>query len=119
MLQLTPQMRIMVAIEPVDFRRGIGGLARLCREVLSSDPFSGVVFAFRNRRATSIKILAYDGQGFWLAQKRISKGKFRNWPSSPNESKQLLSHELSLLLYDGNPQTAAAAPMWRPLTKIG
>jgi len=119
MLQLTPQMRILVAIEPVDFRCGIDGLARLCREVLSSDPFSGVVFAFRNRRATSIKILAYDGQGFWLAQKRLSTGRFRNWPSSPCDSKELLAHELSLLLYDGNPDTAAAAPMWRPVKKIG
>lgn len=45
MLQLTPQMRLMVAVTPVDFRRGIDGLCRLCREVLSSDPFSGIVLS--------------------------------------------------------------------------
>ncbi len=80
MIQLTPQMRILVAVAPVDFRRGIDGLARLCRVVLQADPFSGVAFVFRNRRATAIKLLVYDGQGFWLAHKRLSKGKFCWWP---------------------------------------
>jgi len=74
MIQVTPQMRILVAIEPVDFRKGIDGLARLCQEVLEQDPFRGWVFVFRNRRATAVKVLAYDGQGFWLCQKRLSRG---------------------------------------------
>jgi hypothetical protein len=52
MIQLTAQMRILVAVEPVDFRRGIDGLCRLCRQSLSQDPFSGAVFVFRNRRGT-------------------------------------------------------------------
>lgn len=73
MIQLTPQMRLLVAVAPVDFRRGIDGLCRLCREVLSADPFSGAVFVFRNQRGTSIKLLAYDGQGYWLCQKRLSQ----------------------------------------------
>ena len=60
MIQITPQMRIMVAVEPADFRNGIDGLARVCRRVLEADPFSGYVFVFRNRRATSIKIISYD-----------------------------------------------------------
>jgi hypothetical protein len=67
-IQLTPQMRLLVAVEPVDFRCGIDGLARVRHEALSTDPFSGALFVFRNRRATAIKILAYDGQGFWLCQ---------------------------------------------------
>jgi transposase len=66
-IQLTPQMRILVAVEPQDFRRGIDGLARLCRDVLAADPFSGAWFVFRNRRGTALKCLVYDGQGFWLA----------------------------------------------------
>jgi len=64
MLQITPQMKILVAIEPADFRRGIDGLARLCRDALQQDPFTGTIFVFRNRRGTGLKLLTYDGQGF-------------------------------------------------------
>jgi transposase len=74
-IQVTPQMRILVAIEAVDGRKGIASLARLCQEKLQADPFSGCVFVFQSRRGTSIRILVYDGQGFWLAQKRLSKGR--------------------------------------------
>src|SRR5271157_3684181 len=72
MLQITPQMKILVAVEPADFRRGIDGLARLCRETLRHDPFIGAVFVFRNRKGTALKVLTYDGQGFWLCHKRLS-----------------------------------------------
>jgi len=65
MIQLTQHMRILVAIEPADFRKGIDGLAAVCRNHLQQDPFTGTVFVFRNRRATAIKIIVYDGQGFW------------------------------------------------------
>ena len=54
-------------------RKGIDSLARLCQEKLQSDPFSGGLFVFRSRRGTSIRVLVYDGQGFWLAQKRLSR----------------------------------------------
>ncbi len=60
MIQVTPQMEIWMAVEAVDFRRGIDGLARVCQEVLRTDPFSGVLFVFRNKRATAIKLLVYD-----------------------------------------------------------
>ena len=59
MIQITPQMRVVVAIEPADFRKGIDGLARLCHEALGHDPFGGWVFVFRNRRATALKVLVY------------------------------------------------------------
>jgi transposase len=114
MIQVTPQMRILVAIEPADFRKGIDGLARVCREELRRDPFNGCVFVFRNRSAKSIKILVYDGQGFWLCQKRMSKGKFRWWPRSPSaRSRCLESHELAVLLSAGDPTRAQGAPAWR------
>lgn len=116
MLQLTAQMRLLVAISPVDFRRGIDGLCRLCRELLLSDPFSGTVFVFRNQRATSVKILVYDGQGFWLCQKRLSQGHFRHWPTSRGEvQRELLAHELAVLLAGGDPERTHAAPQWRRL----
>jgi len=114
MIQVTPHMRILVAVEPVDFRKGIDGLARVCREALGKDPFSGCIFVFRNRRAKAIKILVYDGQGFWLCQKRMSKNKFRWWPRSTSaSSRSIESHQLPVLLSGGDPSAASCAPPWR------
>ena len=63
MIQLSPQMRIFLFVEPVDFRNGIDGLAGLCRSRLRQDPMSGAVFLFRNRRRNGLKLLVYDGPG--------------------------------------------------------
>jgi transposase len=114
MIQVTPQMRILLAVKPVDFRKGIDGLAGVCRQVLRSDPFSGYVFIFRNKKGSAIKILMYDGQGFWLCQKRLSKGRFHWWPDRGSEdSKSLAVHELQLLIWNGNPGGAGVAPLWK------
>ena len=115
MLQITPQMRILLALDAVDFRKGIDSLARVCQERLGADPFSGWLFVFRNRSATALKILVYDGQGFWLAQKRLSSGRFRWWPASIAETATttLEAHQLQILLAAGNPSVTHAAPMWR------
>jgi transposase len=119
-IQITPQMRLLLAVEPVDFRKGIDGLARLCREALASDPFSGTLFVFRNRRGQALKILVYDGQGFWLCQKRLSAGQFRWWPRGAQERVcRLEVHELQLLLWNGDPARCGAAPQWRRLGETG
>jgi hypothetical protein len=116
MIQITPQMRILLAIEPADFRCGIDGLARLCRERLASDPMSGAMFVFRNRSATALRCLVYDGQGFWLCHKRLSSGRFAWWPKdATGASKDLLAHEIQLLLWNGDPGRANAQPAWRPV----
>jgi transposase len=112
MLQLAPQMRILVALESVDGRRGIDGLCQLCREKLAADPFSGCVFVFRTRRATSIRLLSYDGQGFVLVQKRLSKGRFPWWPGGDGPARLLEAYQAQLLWAAGNPDTQGA-PMWR------
>ena len=121
MLQITPQMKILVAIEPADFRRGIDGLARLCKERLNQDPFDGGVFVFRNRRSTAVKALVYDGQGFWLCHKRLSSGRFRWWPTSAattEAAKTLAAHQLQVLLSAGDPEGAQAPPAWRPVGAV-
>jgi transposase len=114
MIQLTPQMRILVAVQAADFRKGIDGLCRMCRDVLQADPFSGFVFVFRNRSGTSVKLLMYDGQGFWLCQKRLFQGRFRWWPEDVGGIPgRLAVPELQLLLWNGNPMSAQVAPMWK------
>ena len=115
MIQLTPQMRILVGVEAVDFRKGIDGLARVCREVLTADPFSGWLFVFRNRRQTALRILVYDGQGFWLAHKRLSRGRFRWWPTGTTPATALEAHQLQRLIVAGDPRAPDAAPGWRRL----
>lgn len=116
MIQLTPHMRILLAVAPVDFRKGTDGLARLCRETLRSDPLGGAMFCFRNRRGTTLRLLTYDGQGFWLCQKRLSTGKFRWWPTDGQEGVAKVDvHELQVLLWNGNPSGAQVAPAWRAI----
>jgi transposase len=113
-IQVTPQMRLLVAVEAADFRCGIDGLARRCRAVLAADPFSGTAFIFRNRRATAVKVLVYDGQGFWCCHKRLSRGRFRWWPGRPGTATHALAaHEVQVLLYGGDPTATTAAPPWR------
>jgi transposase len=115
MIQVTPQMRVLVAVEPVDFRRGIDGLAQHVRERLSADPFSGCVFVFRNRGQTAVKVLVYDGQGYWLCHKRLSAGRFRCWPSATDQAagRALLAHELSVLLSGGDFSQVKGVAEWR------
>ena len=114
MIQITPHMKIMLAVEPVDFRKGIDGLSRLCRTIFKSDPFSGYLFVFLNRGRTSIRTLCYDGQGFWVCQKRLSQGKFKWWPKK-GELKALDVHELQLLIWNGDPSQTSVSPKWRAL----
>ncbi len=116
MIQVTPQMRILVAVEPVDFRCGIDGLSKICRTILKTDPFSGYVFVFRNKRKTSIKILVYDGQGYWICQKRLSEGRFNYWVENGNEKlKRLAAHELQLMIWNGDIKSVNVAPLWKTI----
>ena len=112
MLQIVPQMRIFAAREPVDFRRGIDGLAAEVRRLLDADPFSGGVFLFRNRSRNALKILVYDGSGFWLCHKRLSRGKLKWWPDEAS-SRHVSAQDLQVLLWNGDPSKAGCAPQWR------
>ena len=117
MIQLTPQLRILVATEPVDFRKGIDGLSQVVKGVLGGEPLSGALFVFRNRRASAIKVLVYDGQGFWLCQKRLSKGRFRHWPRSGDRvAREVVAHELSVLLAGGDFEAVKSHPLWRSVS---
>jgi len=115
MLQLTPQSRIFLAVAPIDGRKGIDSLAAVCRQVLRDNPLDGAVYVFRNRTGTTLKLLAYDGQGFWLCTKRLSRGQFHWWPTAASPRVTLSAQHLSILLWNGHPERAQLAPTWRPL----
>ena len=115
MLALSPSQRILLAVQPVDFRKGIDGLIGLCRQRLNENPLLGTLFVFTNRRRTALKLLIYDGQGFLLILKRFSQGRLRWWPDGAEAGHALAARELHILLWNGHPQKMAWAPLWRPL----
>jgi transposase len=88
MLGIAPTPRVLVAIKPVDLRRGFNGLYALVQNRLGADPLSGQLFAFTNRQRNRLKILYWDGSGLWVCAKRLEKGTF-GWPkatSAPSAS---------------------------------
>ncbi len=118
MLQLTPQMTLFLSVNYADFRKGIDALVSLCQQKLNQDPFSGALFAFTNRGRTAIKLLIYDGNGFWLCLKRFSKGKLKWWPLAHHA--QPIYHidatQLSILISQGNPEHVLLGKPWKRLS---
>jgi transposase len=82
MFTLLDNHRIFIAIQPIDFRTRLEGSLAICRQRLQQDPMSGHLFLFRNKSATTLRIILYENQGFWLLEKRLSKGRFQYWPTS-------------------------------------
>lgn len=115
-IQVTAHMRVLLAVEPIDFRAGIDGLASICTHRLLADPFSGTLFVFGNRARTAIKILVYDGNGYWLCHKRLSSGRFALWSHGAGPTRSLQACELQVLLMAGDPSRSHTAPAWRPLS---
>ena len=98
MIQLSANTHILLATQPADFRRGIDGMVALCNQQLERDSRSGTLFVFTNRARTMVRILAYDGNGFWLMTKRLSRGKFRNWPTGERPVSDIDARRLRVLL---------------------
>jgi transposase len=112
-------MRILVATQPVDFRKGIDGLAAICRKQLEQDPMTGCPFVFRNRKGTAMKILLCDGQGDWLCQKRLSTGPFLHWPSGNSPTRALQAHQLQVLIAGSNTAVSQAPAAGRQRSAVG
>jgi transposase len=93
----TGQVRVLVATKPVDFRKGMDGLAALVKEQLRADPFSGVVYVFRAKRADRVKLVWWDGSGLCLLAKRLEDGPFR-WPKIEDGVMRLTPAQLQALL---------------------
>jgi transposase len=115
MLAISPSQRVLLAVDAVDFRKGIDGLIGLCRQKLGENPMLGTLFVFTNRHRTALKMLVYDGNGFYLILKRFSQGKLQWWPDGLQPCQELAARELVVLLWNGNPQKTSWAPLWRPV----
>lgn len=103
MIQVTPDSHILLATEPVSFRYGIDGMCAWCRNKLLYDPKSGSIFGFINRNRTMVRVLFYDGTGFWVMTKRLSTGKFPWWPKSENDVNPANAKELMTILWGNSP----------------
>ena len=114
MITLSPNDQIFLCRDPIDFRKQINGLISLTQSILEQNPYSQKYFAFTNKRNNSVKILHYDGQGYWLHQKRLSKGKFK-WPKGDQEKISLSSTELQILLMNGDYLRAQLAGPWKKI----
>jgi transposase len=100
MLTLPASVRIYVAAEPVDLRRGFDGLAAATRSVIGADPLSGHIFVFLNRRRNRIKLLVWDRTGYLLVYKRLERGTFEiaTQPGIGQRHVELDAGELGLML---------------------
>jgi transposase len=90
-------IRVVLATKPIDFRKGAEGLAALVREAMRADPFSGVVYVFRAKRADRVKLIYWDGSGMVLVAKRLEDGKFR-WPNVRDGVMRMSAAQLQALL---------------------
>ncbi len=115
MIAVPPGVRILLAARPVDFRKGMDGLAALVQQALRADPFRGDVLIFRTKRADRVRILVYDGTGLVLYSKRLEAGRF-SWPSPAEGVVRLSAAQLATLL-EGLPwHRLQPRPVRRPST---
>jgi transposase len=114
MLSFSGSLKILVAIEPCDMRKGFNGLEGLVRQRLAEDARSGTLYLFCNRRYNRLKILYFDGTGLWVLTKRLEKGTF-SWPrpsQMSTEQKLRLTPEALALLTDGVDMRGARLRAW-------
>ena len=115
MIQVPANAAVVVMHEPISFHNGIEGTAAVARTVLQREPMDGALFVFRNKRGHMLRILYYDGGGYWLCTKRLSKGRFTSWPlgEGTSPSSGLLVQELQVLLWGGDPASCNFPELWR------
>jgi transposase len=98
MIRLTQDSYIYLAVQPVDFRKQLDGLIAVCENQFKQSTRTGSWFVFINRARTMIRALVYDHNGYWLATKRLSRGRYLRWPKSSESLAPCIAAELMSLL---------------------
>ena len=113
MLSFSGSLKVFVALEACDMRKGFNGLHALVTERLGEDPKAGALFVFTNRRHTRLKILCWDGTGLWVLTKRLEEGTF-SWPKQvePHVTRLALTPQALALLTDGVDLRGAKMRPW-------
>jgi transposase len=109
-----PGLRILIATQPVDGRRGINGLTALVAEALRADPYSGDIFVFRSKRTDRVRFLVYDGTGMMLTSKWLEEGRF-TWPPIRDGAMPLTQAQFEVLVAGLDWTRVATKPSKRPL----
>ena len=113
MLSFTGGVRVFLAVEPADMRKGFEGLHALVGERLGENVRGGALFVFTNKRRTRLKVLYFDGTGLWLMVKRLEEGTFA-WPRMEEIGgvKLALRPEAFAMLTDGIDLRGAKMRPW-------
>ena len=113
MIQIPANANVFVMHEPINFRSGIDGTAAVARLVLQKEPMDGAFLVFRNKQRHMLRVLYYDGGGFWLCTRRLSKGTYTVWPDGDGACSTLLARELQILIWGGDPASCRFPELWR------
>lgn len=115
MIQIPANANVLVMHEAISFRNGIDGTAAVARLVLKREPMDGAFFVFRNKLRHMLRILYYDGSGYWICTKRLSVGRFSTWPKGDGSGvcSPLLVRELQILIWGGDPSSCRFPDLWR------
>lgn len=115
MIQVPANAQVIVMHDSVSFRLGIDGTAAIARTILRREPMDGAFFVFRNKGGHMLRILYYDGGGFWLCTRRLSQGRYSSWPKNTGaaQSSLFLARELQVLVWGGDPSSCAFPDLWR------
>jgi transposase len=97
MIALRPDLKVVLAAQPVDFRKSVHTLSALVSEALRASPYCGDIFVFRSKRADRVKLLAWDGSGMVLMTKWLQQGRF-TWPPVRDGVVHLTATQLTMLL---------------------
>jgi transposase len=120
-LSLPSTVRIFVALQPVDGRRGIDGLAALVRAVLGRDPLDGSLYVFFSRRMDRARVLYFSHNGYWLLSKRLERGRFNlPWDAAGGTvARSVECTQLQLILEGIDLRDARHRPRWIPASRMG